>query len=110
MGGEQQDAFEEIKHILIRPPILRMPKGQGRFHLYLDMSKFAMGSSLYQIQNGQQKLIANASKRFPEAARNYSITELRVMWLSNPLRQFFTLIKEGRFQCNSATLSLEPYH
>ena len=33
------------------------------------------GSTLYQIQNGKPKLIAYASKRLPEVARNYSITE-----------------------------------
>ena len=48
---EQQDAFEEIKHRLIKPPVLHMPNTTGRFHLYSDMSKFATGSALYQIQN-----------------------------------------------------------
>ena len=55
-----------------------MPNCEGRFHLYLDMSKFAAGSTLYQIQNGKPKLIAYASKRLPEAARSYSITELEL--------------------------------
>ena len=49
MGGEQQNAFEEMKHRLIRPPILHMPNQEGGFHLYSDMSKFAMRSTLYQI-------------------------------------------------------------
>ena len=53
-----------------------MPNREGRFHLYSDMSKFAAGSDLYQIQNGKPKLIAYASKRLPEAVRSYSITEL----------------------------------
>ena len=35
-------------------------------------------ATLYQIQNGKQNLIAYASKRIPEAARNYSITELEL--------------------------------
>ena len=52
-----------------------MPNTTGRFHLYLDTSKFATESVLYQIQNGKPKLIAYASKRLPEAARNYSVTE-----------------------------------
>ena len=47
----------------------------ARFHLYSDMSKIVTGSALYQIQNRKPKLIAYVSKRPPEAARSYSITE-----------------------------------
>ena len=50
-GKKQQDAFEEIKCRLIRPQVLPMPNTTGRFHLYLDTSKFIAGSALYQIQN-----------------------------------------------------------
>ena len=52
-----------------------MPNKSGRFHLYSDRSKYVTSSPLYQIQGGKPKLIAYASKRLPEAARNYSITE-----------------------------------
>ena len=75
---EQQIAFEEIKSRLQKPPILHLPNGKGRFHLYSDTSKYATGSALYQIQNGKPKLIAYASKRLPEAARNYSIPQLEM--------------------------------
>ena len=75
---EQQTAFEEIKSRLQKPPILHLPDGKGRFHLYSDTSKYTTGSELHQIQNGKPKLIAYASKRLPEAARNYSITELEM--------------------------------
>ena len=68
-GKEQQIAFKEIKHRLIKP-VLHLPISTGRFHLYSDTSKFAMGSALYQIQNGKPKLIAYASKSLPKAARN----------------------------------------
>ena len=46
-----------------------MPNTTGRFHLYSDTSKFATGSTLYQIQNGKPKLIMYASKRLTEAAK-----------------------------------------
>ena len=65
---EQQTTFEEIKSGLQKPPILHLADGKGRFHLYSDMSKYATGSVLYQIQNGKPKLIAYASKRLPEEA------------------------------------------
>ena len=77
-GKEQQDSFEETKHRLIKHPVLHMPNKTGRFHLYSDTSKFAAGSLLYQIQHGKPKLIAYASKRLPEAAKSYSITELEL--------------------------------
>ena len=67
---ELQTTFEEIKSRLQKPPILHLPDGKGRFHLYSDTSKYATGSALYQIQNGKPKLIAYASKRLPEAAKN----------------------------------------
>ena len=77
---EQQEAFEGKKQRLIKDPILHMPNCEGRFHLYSDMSKFATGSALYQIQNRKPKLIAYASKRHPEAVRSYSI-RVRTMWI-----------------------------
>ena len=64
---EHQKAFDEIKCRLQRPPVLHLPDRHGQFQLYSDTSKFATGSVLYQIQNGQPKLTAYASKRMPEA-------------------------------------------
>ena len=75
---EQQDAFKEIKQRLQKPPVLHMPDKVGRFQLYSDTSKYAPEGALYQIQNGKPKLIAYTSKRLPEAAHNYSITELEM--------------------------------
>ena len=61
---------------------------EDRFHLYSDMSKFAMGSALYQIQNGKPKLIVYASKRLPEAVRIYSITKLELCGLAINIATF----------------------
>ena len=97
MGEEQQNAFEEIKHRLIKPPILHMLNCEGRFHLYSDTGKFTMGGILYQIQNGKPKLIAHVSKRLPEAARNYSITELELFGLAINIARFSHLLKRVDF-------------
>ena len=94
-GEEQQKAFDEIKHRLQRPPVLHLPERHGLFQLYSDTSKFATGSALYQIQNGQPRLIAYASKRMPVAAKNYSITELRDVWTSNEYCNIFEPSKES---------------
>ena len=94
---EQQQAFDEIKRRLQRPPVLHLPDRQGRFQLYSDTSKFATGSALYQVQNGQPRLIAYASKRMPEAAKNYSITELEMCGLAINIATFAHLLKKVDF-------------
>ena len=96
-GEEQQKAFDEIKHRLQRPPVLHLPDRHGWFQLYSDTSKFATGSALYQIQNGQPRLIAYASKRMPEAAKNYLITELEMCRLAMNIATFSHLLKKVDF-------------
>ena len=96
-GKEQQDAFEEIKRRLQKPPVLHMPDKVGRFQLYSDTSKYATGGALYQIQNGKPKLIAYSSKRLPEAACNYSITELEVCGLAINGTSFAHLLRKVDF-------------
>ena len=96
-GEEQQKAFEEIKNRLQRPPVLHLPDKQGRFQLYSDTSKFARGSALYQIQKGQPKLIAYASKRMPETAKNYCVTELEMCGLAINKASFTHLLKKVDF-------------
>ena len=93
-GEEQQKAFDEIKNRLQRPPVLHLSDRQGQFQLYSDISKFATGSALYQIQNDQPKLIAYESKRMPEATKNYSITELEMCGLAINITSFMHLLKK----------------
>ena len=69
----------------------------GWFQLYSDTSKFTTGSTLYQIQNGQPRFIAYASKRVPEAAENYSITELEMCRLAMNIATFSHLLKKVDF-------------
>ena len=56
-GKEQEEAFDEIKARLQKPPVLSMPDKRGIFTLYSDMSKHATGSVLYQVKDGSPKLI-----------------------------------------------------
>ena len=58
---------------------------------------FATGSALYQIQNGQPRLIAYASRRMPQAAKNYSITELEMCGLAMNIATFNHLLKKVNF-------------
>ena len=81
----------------MKPPILHMPNKTGRIQLDSDTSKFATGSALYQIQGGKPKLITYASKRLPEAAKNYYITELELYGLAINIASFAHLLKRVDF-------------
>ena len=96
-GIEQQEAFEEIKQRLQKPPVLHMPDKVGRFQLYSDTSKYATGGAFYQIQNGKPKLIAYWSERLPEAAHNNSITELEMCGLAINIASFAHLLRKVDF-------------
>ena len=56
-----------------------------------------MDIALYQIQNGKPKLIAYSCKRLPEAAKNYSITELEMCGLAINITCFAHLLKRVAF-------------
>ena len=106
MGEELQEVFEEIKRRLVKAPVLHMPNHEGRFHLYSDTSKFAAGSTLYQIQNCKPKLIAYVSKRLPEAVRSYSITELELCGLTINIASILHLLKRVDFDAMANHLAL----
>ena len=74
-----------------------MPDKIGRFQLYSDTSKYATDSALYQIQNEKPKLIAYSSKRLPDAACNYSITELEMCGLAINITSFAHLLRKVDF-------------
>ena len=50
-------AFEQVKELLIKPPVLHLPRPGGRFILYCDTSKTHTGSSLWQMQDGKPRTI-----------------------------------------------------
>ena len=52
---------------------------------------------MYQIQNGKPKLIAYSSKILPEAACNYSITELEMCGLAKNIASFAHLLRKVDF-------------
>ena len=108
-GKDQQESFKEIKCKLIKAPALHIPNTTGRFHLYSDTSKFATGSALHQIHNGKPKLIVYASKGQPEAARNYSITELELCGLAINIASFSHLLKRVDFDAIIDHLALTHF-
>ena len=96
-GDTQEKAFREVKLRLKNPPVLHLPKAEGRFILYSDTSIEGTGSSLWQIQEGKPKLIGYASKTLPEACSRYSVTELEMTGLLVNMNLWKNLLKHREF-------------
>ena len=67
-GQEQERALKEVKLRFTKPPVLHLPKAEGRFILYFDTSIEGTGGSLWQMQEEKARLIGYASKTLPEAS------------------------------------------
>ena len=96
---EQQKAFDTIKEMMINPPVLYLPKPEGRFILYCDSSRTHTGSSLWQIQEGKPRLIGYASKSLPAPALNYSVTELEMTGMAVNIHLWRHLLHRVEFDC-----------
>ena len=96
-GDTQEKAFREVKLRLTNPPVLHLPKAEGRFILYSDTSMEGTGCSLWQIQEGKPKLIGYASKTLPEACSRYSVTKLEMAGLLVNMNPWKNLLKHREF-------------
>ena len=94
-----QKSFDTIKNMLTQPPILRMPDTKGIFRLMSDTSILATGAALYQFQDNNYYIVGYNSKKLPEAAKNYSITELELFGLVINIHAFRQLLSHVYFEC-----------
>ena len=78
---EAERAFNDIKKLLINPPVLKVPTPDGLFRLESDTSREGMGGTLLQKQGDEWVVIGYHSKRLPKSAKNFGITELELTGL-----------------------------
>ena len=93
-----QKAFEEIKSLLVKPPVLRMVSGNGFFRLESDTSRTAVGGTLYQWQDNEWVLVGYHSKRLPDAVKNYGVTELELTGLLANIHGFEQKLNNNYFE------------
>ena len=93
-----QKAFEEIKGLLVKPPVLRMVSGNGFFRLESDTSRTAVGGTLYQWQDNEWVLVGYHSKRLPDAVKNYGVTELELTGLLANIHGFEQKLNNNYFE------------
>ena len=93
-----QKAFEEIKQLLIKRPILRMVSGEGIFRLESDTSRTAAGGTLYHWQDNQWVLVRYHLKKLPTPVQNYGVTELELTGLLANIHGFEQKLRNNYFE------------
>ena len=93
-----QKAFEEIKQLLIKPPVLRMVSGDGIFRLESDTSRTAAGGTLYQWQDDQWVLVGYHSKKLPAPVQSYGVAELELTGLLANIHGFKQKLHNNYFE------------
>ena len=80
-GTKQQEAFDHLKKQLTSPPILSYPDYTQPFILHTDACAEGLGAVLYQCSDGQERVIAYASRGLSKSERNYSAYKLEFLAL-----------------------------
>ena len=79
---EAEKAFNDIKELLIHPPVLKAPMPDSLFPLESDSSQEGVGGgTLLQKQGKEWVVIGYHSKRLPQSAKNFGVTELELTGL-----------------------------
>ena len=95
---EAERAFNDIKELLINPPVLKAPSPDGLFRLESDTSREGMGGILLQKQGDEWVVIGYHSKRLPKSAKNFGITELELTGLLVSIHGFMQLLHNRYFE------------
>ena len=91
---EAEKAFYDIKELSISPPELKAPTPNGLFHFESNTSHEGVGGTLLQKQRNEWVAIGYHSKRLPQSAKNFRVTELELTGLLVNIHGFM------QFLCN----------
>ena len=95
---EAEKAFNEIKKLLVSPPVLKVPTPDGLFRLESDTLREGVGCTLLQKQGDKWVVIGHLSKRLTKSAKNFGVTELELTGLLVNIHGFMQLLCKRYFE------------
>ena len=85
---ECEDSFKTLKTKLTETPILTHPDFSLPFILDTDASHQAVGAVLSQVQDGNEKVVAYASKALSNSERKYCVTRKELLAVVTFIKHF----------------------
>jgi len=89
---EEQEAFDRLREQLRNPPILALPRREGKYIIDVDASYDQLGCALLQQQPaGEYHPVGYFSRELEPAEQSYTVTEIEglgVVWEITSLRPY----------------------
>ena len=98
LTAEVEKAFNDIKELLVNPPVLRAPTPDGLFRLQSDTFREGVGGTLLQKQGNEWVVIGYHLKRLPPSTKNFGVTELELTGLLVNIHGFMQLLHNRYFE------------
>lgn len=96
---EAEASFAQIKNALISAPVLSAPDFNNDFIVQSDASNVGIGAVLTQVMSdGEEHVIAYASRTLSKAERNYTVTERECLALVFAVEKFRPYIEGTKFK------------
>lgn len=109
-SDDAEKAFINVKQALISTPILTSPDFSLPFYIQCDASNTGLGCVLTQTQDGQEKVIAFASRSLSKSERNYSVTERECLSCVFGCQKFRPYVEGAKFYIVTDHASLKWLH
>ena len=98
---EHESAFNKLKTMLVKEPILRLPDLDKEFILQTDASETGVGAALLQEHEDGVFPIAYASKKLLKREQNYSVIERECLGLIFGVKKFQKYLYGKEFVINT---------
>ena len=95
---EAEKAFNNIKKLLVNPPVLKAPTPDGLFRLESDTSQEGVGGTLLQKQGNEWVVVGYHLKRLPPSTKNFGATELELTGILVNIHGFMQLLCNRYFE------------
>ena len=83
-----QEAFDPLKQLLTKTPVLALPNFEKDFRLETDASGAGLGAVLSQTSKGVVRPVAYASRTLQPHEKNYGATELEALGVVWAVKHF----------------------
>jgi hypothetical protein len=87
-SADCDQAFNKLKDLLTDSPVLSYLEKTGKFVLDTDASLTGIGAVISQIQNGEERVIAYASKTISKSQQNHCTTHRELLAVVAFLKHF----------------------